>query len=327
MSFTYAELKTAIQDFTENNEPSFVRNIPLFIRQAEERILKNVQLNLFRRNASASLAENNPYLMVPLDFLAPYSLSTTGIQFPKTGSAYNIQTSFGSASVGVATPAGTQLNVDVFGTGRILGDVTDSGDDQVTLNDTNAITNYLVYKVEGGSRNSNLTDAQITYIEGTLLPYMATNSVTYDTLYDASIDPGTHYLDFKDVSFIREYSDQDTGVSLKGSPKYYAQFDYNNFILAPTPNNPLTAQLSYFYRPNSLTDGSDNGTTWLSENAEMALLYGSLIEAGVYMKEEPDIMQMYQSRFQESLMGIKMLGEAKQTTDEYRVGKVVRQKQ
>lgn len=327
MSFTYGQLKQAIQDFTENNEPSFVRNIPLFIRQAEERILKNVQLNLFRKNASASLAANNPYLMVPLDFLAPYSLSTTGIQFPKTGSVYNIQTSFSAASVGLASPAGTQLNVDVFGTGRILGDVTNSGWHEVTLNDTLTIAYYLGYKVEGGPRNSNLTDAQITYIEGTLLPYMAANSVYYATLYDASIDPGTHYQDFKDVSFIREYSDQNTGVSLTGSPKYYAQFDSMNFILAPTPNKPLTAQLSYFYRPNSLTEGPDSGTTWLSTNAEMALLYGALIEAGVYMKEEPDIMQMYQSRFQESLMGIKMLGEAKQTTDEYRVGKVIRQKQ
>jgi len=59
----------------------------------------------------------------------------------------------------------------------------------------------------------------------------------------------------------------------------------------------------------------------------MALLYGSLIEAYIYMKGEPDIMNMYTQRFQESLVGIKLLGEAKETTDEYRTGKVIRAKQ
>jgi len=96
--------------------------------------------------------------------------------------------------------------------------------------------------------------------------------------------------------------------------------------LAPTPNTTFTAELHYFYRPNSLTAGSGSGTTWLSENAEMAMLYGSLIEAYIYMKGEQDVMSMYNKRFQESLIGLKQLGEAKETTDEYRRGKVLREK-
>ena len=75
MALTYLQLKTAIQDYTENNEVTFVNNLPLFIRQAEERILKNVQLNLFRKNATASMTANNQYLRIPDDFLAPFSLS------------------------------------------------------------------------------------------------------------------------------------------------------------------------------------------------------------------------------------------------------------
>ena len=79
MSFTYAQLKQAIQDYTENDETSFVNNLPLFIRQAEERILKNVQLSLFRKNATASTtASGNKYLGCPSDFLAPFSLSLEG---------------------------------------------------------------------------------------------------------------------------------------------------------------------------------------------------------------------------------------------------------
>ena len=75
MSFTYAQLKQAIQDYTENDETSFVTNLPIFIRAAEERIFKNVQLSFFRKNATASTSSGNKYLAVPGDFLAPFSLS------------------------------------------------------------------------------------------------------------------------------------------------------------------------------------------------------------------------------------------------------------
>jgi hypothetical protein len=77
MSFTYSELKQAIQDYAENTETSFVNNLPVFIRNAEERILKTVQLNLFRRNVTASLTSGNRFLAMPDDFLASYSLSLT----------------------------------------------------------------------------------------------------------------------------------------------------------------------------------------------------------------------------------------------------------
>ena len=75
MSFTYAQLKTAIQDYTENDETSFVNNLSIFIQQAEERILKNVQLSLFRKNVSGTMTASNKYLAAPSDFLAPFSLS------------------------------------------------------------------------------------------------------------------------------------------------------------------------------------------------------------------------------------------------------------
>ena len=104
-------------------------------------------------------------------------------------------------------------------------------------------------------------------------------------------------------------------------------FDVDNFILAPTPNTTFTAELHYFYRPASLTAGSGSGTTWLSINAELSLLYGALVEAYIFMKGEQDMMAYYDKRFTESLSGLKMLGEAKETTDEYRTGKVIRAKQ
>jgi len=132
------------------------------------------------------------------------------------------------------------------------------------------------------------------------------------------------FAEFKDVTFLQEYTPDPTTT---GGPKYYAQFDNENFVLSPTPNYAYVMELHYFYRPTSLTAGGESGTTWLSINAELTLLYGALIEAYVFMKGDPDLMGKYDQRFQESLMGLKQLGEARQVTDEYRTGVVVRTKQ
>jgi hypothetical protein len=104
-------------------------------------------------------------------------------------------------------------------------------------------------------------------------------------------------------------------------------FDLDHFVIGPTPDSNYAVELHYFYRPASLTAGSDSGTTWLSENAQIAMLYGSLLEAYTYMKGEQDLVALYEKRFGEALVGMKMLGEAKEVTDEYRVGKVIRAKQ
>ena len=216
MSFTYLQLKTAIQDYTENNETTFVTNLPVFIRLAEERILKNVQLSLFRKNATATITQGSQYFACPSDFLAPFSLSFR------------------------------------------------------------------------------------------------------------STDEKKVFVDFKDPSFLQTYT---PNSATEGVPKYYSIFDIENFLIAPSPNASYTGELHYYYRPQSLTAGSDSSTTWLSINAEIALLYGSLVEAYTFMKGEQDVMAMYNQKFQEALLGIKMLGEAKEVTDEFRTGKVIRPKQ
>ena len=215
MSFTYDELKTAIKNYTQNEETSFVSNLPLFIRIAEERILKNVQLTLFRKNATAAMTINNQYLAAPSDFLAPFSLSFT----------------------------------------------------------------------------------------------------------DAANDK--YFLEYKDVNFIQEFNPDDTTV---GKPRYYAFFDISNFIIGPTPDGSYAVELHYFYRPVSLTKGAGTGTTWLSTNAEVALLYGCLIEAYTYMKGESDVMQEYEKRFMEAIVSLKNFGEAKEVTDAYRTGLIIRDK-
>ena len=77
MSFTYTELQDAIKNFTENEETSFVTNLPVFIRGAEDRISTLVDLELFRKNATSQLTASDPYLNVPTDYLAPFSFQIT----------------------------------------------------------------------------------------------------------------------------------------------------------------------------------------------------------------------------------------------------------
>jgi hypothetical protein len=93
--------------------------------------------------------------------------------------------------------------------------------------------------------------------------------------------------------------------------------------VAPTPDGNYTAELHYFYRPQSIT-ASDDGTSWLGTNAELALLYGSLMEAYTFMKGEQDLLTLYNSRFQESIQWLKNLGEGEQTQDQYRYDTVRR---
>ena len=124
--------------------------------------------------------------------------------------------------------------------------------------------------------------------------------------------------------YASEYSPD---ASVTGEPLYYAQFDLDYFIVAPTPETSFSVELHYMYRPQSITTLGESQSSWLSTNAEIILLYASLMEAYTFMRGEQDMMQYYMARFQESLIGLKQLGEAKETTDEYRTGVVIRPKQ
>ena len=132
-----------------------------------------------------------------------------------------------------------------------------------------------------------------------------------------------HYLINKDVNFIREAYPSPNST---GTPKYYAIFgprssDINelSFILGPTPNAGLVAELHYYYYPQSIVTA---GSTWLGDNFDSALLNGTLVEAIRYMKGEPDLVSFYQDQFKQSMLLLKNLGDGKQRMDAYRDGQV-----
>jgi len=213
MSFTLTTLKQSVQDWTENDESTFVGELDFFIKNAEERIFKTVDLDYFRKNVEGTTTASNKFLQKPDDYMATFSLSVI-------------------------------------------------------------------------SSGSNI------------------------------------FLLQKDVNFIQEYQPDPT---VTGTPKYYAQFDVNNFILAPTPNADFAVELHYYYRPASLTT-DNSGTTWISTNAPDALLYGTLVEAYTFMKGEKDILDLYNGRFLESIARLKNYAEGRNYSDSYREG-LVRQRQ
>lgn len=203
----YSQLVTLVQQYTQNEETSFVANIPNFVQLAEERIYNAVFIPAIRRNQIGTLTPNNKYLTLPGDWLATFSLA-------------------------VIDPA---------------------------------------------------TNAQ------------------------------TFLLD-KDVNFIREcYPDPDDN----GVPKYYAIFDQNTLILGPTPASNYQVEMHYYYYPETIVTA---GTSWLGDNFETVLLYGTLREAYLYMKGEQDIVVYYEQKYQESLGLLKLLGEGKDRRDAFRSG-------
>ena len=209
----YTELVAAIQDYTQNEETSFVSNIPTFVEQAEERLNRSIMVPELRKNVTAATTNGDWYLARPEDFISVFSLAV----------------------------------------------VDSSGD--------------------------------------------------YSFLID------------KDVNFIREAY---PASSTSGLPKYYAQFDgdyggeQGNFILGPTPDGNYTVELHYYYDPPSIVT---TGTSWYGDNAESALLYGSLIEAYTYMKGEADLIQLYTTRYSEALGQLTGV-QIRSSTDEYRDGRL-----
>ena len=144
----------------------------------------------------------------------------------------------------------------------------------------------------------------------------------------AVIDPAGVYafLLNKDVNFIREAYPT---VAATGTPRYYAIFGPQvlgvtptiplRFILGPTPSAALSAELQYYYYPESIVTAA---TTWLGDNFDSVLLYGTLLEAYTYMKGEADVIALYDARYKEALALAKRLADGMERQDAYRSGQV-----
>jgi hypothetical protein len=124
------------------------------------------------------------------------------------------------------------------------------------------------------------------------------------------------YLLQKDVNFIREAYPYPTAI---GTPKYYSLFSSTSFLLGPTPDDNYGMELHYYAAPESIVDA---GFSWLGQNFPNVLLWGSLIEAYMYLKGEQDLIQNCQQKFEEAMMLLKQLGDGKDRQDNFRTTQV-----
>ena len=124
------------------------------------------------------------------------------------------------------------------------------------------------------------------------------------------------FLLLKEVAFLREAY---PNANIEGEPKYYALFDDDTFMLAPTPTNGYTTELHYFYNPPSITEVA-NGETWLGTNAPECLLYGSMVQANLFIKGEADMQQQYELQYQEAILRLRNESAGKNMQDSYRYG-------
>jgi len=144
--------------------------------------------------------------------------------------------------------------------------------------------------------------------------YLTTPSDYLATYSIAVNNNGTYeYLLPKEVAFLREAY---PSTSTTGVPRYYAIFDNDTFLIGPPPDSSYEVELHYFYEPASIVD--QPAGTWISENAENALLYGCLFEAYTYLKGEQDLIGLYAGKYKESLEALKMIGEGRNRSDTYR---------
>ena len=123
------------------------------------------------------------------------------------------------------------------------------------------------------------------------------------------------FLDFRDVSFLKEYWEDD---QILGKPKYYAVWNETSFLLAPTPNAAYNVELGYIRKPPGLSASNQN--TWLSVNAPEVLLYGCLVQAYSYTKGPLDMLGYFSNSYREALGGLGIEQQGRRRRDEYRDG-------
>jgi hypothetical protein len=280
----YTQLSAAVTSYVQNYETDFVANVPLFIRQAEQRIYNTVQFPSLRKNVTGQASIGNQYLAAPTDFLAVYSMA---VYTAVTTTATVVS---GQKVLTVVSPTGIQVGQNIRSSlvppGTIVTGISSNTialSDFTTGSGTGAITfqsdyMYLLNKDVNFIRQAYPTP----FYRGAPIYYAIFGPAT-----DASVPP--------------ELTDNLA------------------FLFGPTPDVDYVVELHYYFYPESITVAAD-GETWLGNNFDTVLLYGALVEAYTYLKGEADLIQLYDAKYKEALAQAKRLGDGMDRQDAYRSG-------
>ena len=296
----YDQLNQAIQDYAESSEQIFVLNIPNFVQLAEERVYNAVQIPAIRKNVIGSFTAGDHYLALPSDYLASFSLavidSLGNYTYLLDKDVNFIREAYPNANDGGVPRYYAQFKPYTY----IIGPTPDASY-QTELH----YYYYPISIVQGVIAGFAAPTGGSGYVNGTyedvpLYPAVgSTNSsgigakaditVSGGAVVSVTIDDGGFYYQVGDTLTC---SNSDLGNSGSG--------------FSVVVNNTV----------------NEAGTSWLGDNFETVLLYGSLREAVIFQKGEQDMVQYYEAKYQESLALLKQLGDGKDRQDAYRTVEV-----
>jgi len=297
----YAELWQTIQDYTQNYETDFVANIPVFVTQAEERVYNTVQLPPLRKNVTGTSQPNSPYLTCPTDFLSVFSMAV----IDATGTyefLLNKDVNFLRAAYPSPTDTGTPKYYALFGPEVLNRGTTNE------LSFIMAPTPDARYSIE-----LHYYYYPVSIVQGIirLLGTIAGGSgYTNGSYYRVPLTGGTGSGASADIIVS---GGSITAVTLRSGGSFYTVGD------SLTASTTTLGAGSGFSVPVQTLINAD-GSSWLGDNYSPALLYGSLVEAYIFMKGEQDMMTYYETKFKEALGQLNRLGTGLERGDAYRDG-------
>ena len=295
----YVTLYQTIQNYAENTESLFVSSIPTFVQQAEERIFNMIQFPSLRKNVTGNLTASNQYLSLPTDFLSTYSLAVV------TADGYeyllNKDVNFIRQAYPKATDTGTPQYYALFGPqfsantelSAIVGPTPDSN--------YSVELHYFFYP-------ASIVQGIITVLGAVTGGTLYTNG-TYTNI------PLTGGSGAGAVATITIAGGIVTTVTLTNGGNFYVVGDSLSFDAA---NIGVGSGSGFAISVTQVNNST--GTSWLGDNFDPVLLYGSMREAMIFMKGEQDMVTYYEQKFTEAVALAKRLGDGLERGDAYRDG-------
>jgi hypothetical protein len=292
----YTQLSDAIQAYTENTSTEFVAQIPVFVKQAEQRIYNTVQFPSLRKNVTGTTTASNKYLACPSDFLSVYSMAVIDPATTEYEYLLNKDVNFIRQAYPSPTSTGTPKYYALFGTQSAA---------QTELTFILGPTPNAAYSVE--LHYFYYPESIVQGVINTLGTVTGGSGYTNGTYENVALTGGSGSAAYATITVA---GGTVTTVTLASGGQYYVAGDTLSASLSGGTN---------FSVPVSAVNNS-SGTSWLGDNLDSVLLYGSLVEAYTYMKGEPDIMQFYQAKYAEALGLARRLGDGLERSDAYRSG-------
>ena len=309
----YAELYQAIIDYSENSEPLFISNIQRFVRETEDRVYNAVQIPSLRKNVTGTLTAGNQYLSAPPDYLSTYSMaiidSTNNYQYLLNKDVNFLREAYPTAVYQTPTYQGTPQSVPKYYAlfGPQYNNANELSFIVAPTPDTsyNVELHYFYYPVsivQGSLGGTGTFTGGSLYTNGSY----ANVPLTYVTGITGNGAGAT--------ANIVVSGNQVTSVTIQNGGNFYIV------------GNQLTVSSTYiggtgsgFVFTVNAVENAD-GASWLGDNYDPVLFYGSMREAVIFMKGEQDMVSYYEKMYQEAVAQLNRLGTGLERNDAYRAG-------